>query len=134
MPALRFRVKICLNLALKFSLVLRQTECCSRKSFFLNTLEPEVLQRSDASQNDHKSKGYLHVKSDKNDLKRLGYPTFIRLFKIRLNNPSMNISGQGEVYRTSYGADNPTAETSFSFGDQFNATTMGKASQLWDPL
>jgi len=27
-------------------------------------------------------------KSDKNDLKRLGYPTFIRLFKIWFNNPS----------------------------------------------
>ena len=51
-------------------------------------MEPEVLHRSDASQNDHKSKGYLPVKSDKNDLKRLGYPTFIRLFKIRLNNPN----------------------------------------------
>ena len=88
MPALRFRVKICLNLALKFSVVLRQTECCSRKSFFktLITLEPEVLHRSDASQNDHKSKGYL---PDKNVLKRLGYPTFIRLSKIRLNSPSL---------------------------------------------
>ena len=63
MPALRFRVKICLNLPLKFSVVLRQTECFSRKSFFktLITLEPEVLHRSDASQNDHKSKGYLAV-------------------------------------------------------------------------
>ena len=28
------RVKICLNLPLKFSVVLRQTGCCSRKSFF----------------------------------------------------------------------------------------------------
>ena len=65
MPALRFRVKICLNLPLKFSVVLRQTECCSRKSFFktLITLEPEVLHRSDASQNDHKSQGYLPVKN-----------------------------------------------------------------------
>ena len=53
-------------------------------------MEPEVLHRSDASQNDHKSKGYLPVKSDKNDFKRLGYPTFIRLFKIRLNNPRTN--------------------------------------------
>ena len=48
-------------------------------------MEPEVLHRSDVSQNDHKSKGYLPVK---NDLKRLEYPTFIRLFEIRLNNPS----------------------------------------------
>ena len=46
-------------------------------------MEPEVLHRSDASQNDHKSKGYLPIK---NDLK-LGYPTFIRLSKIRLNSP-----------------------------------------------
>ena len=36
MPALRFMVKICLNLPLKFSEVLRLTDCCSRKSFFLN--------------------------------------------------------------------------------------------------
>ena len=48
-------------------------------------MEPEVLHRSDASQNDHKSKGYLH-----DDLKRLGYPTFIRLFKIRLNNSNQD--------------------------------------------
>ena len=57
MPALWFRVNICLNLLLKFSAFLRQTECCS----------------------------------DKNDLKRLGYPTFIRLFKIRLNNSSLDL-------------------------------------------
>ena len=43
---------------------------------------------------------------------------------------STNISGQGEVYRTSYGADNLTAETSFSFGDQFNATTMGESKPV----
>ena len=30
--------------------------------------------------------------------------------------------------------NNLAAETSFSFGDQFNATTMGKAGQMWDPL
>ena len=68
-------------------MVLRQTERFSRKSFFktLITLEPEVLHRSDASQNDHKSKGIIPVK---NDLKRLGYPTFIRLSKIRLNSPN----------------------------------------------
>ena len=84
MPALRFRVKICLNLALKFSLVLRQTECCSRKSFFktLITLEPKVLHRSD----------------DKNDLKRLGYPTFIRLSKIRLNSPNPDPKIGPQVY------------------------------------
>ena len=65
MLALRFRVKICLNLALKFSVVLRQTECCSRKSFLksLITFEPEVLHRSDATQNDHKSKGHLPIKN-----------------------------------------------------------------------
>ena len=47
----------------------------------------------------------------------------------------MNISGQGEVYRTSYGADNLTAETSFSFGDQFNATTINRLEvAAQDPL
>ena len=30
--------------------------------------------------------------------------------------------------------NNLAAETSFSFGDEFNATTMGKAGQMWDPL
>ena len=54
----------------------------------LITPERKVPQWSDASQNDHKSKGFLPVKkSDKNDLKRLGHPTFIRLSKIRLNSP-----------------------------------------------
>ena len=56
--------------------------------FFLTliSLESEVLHRWDASWNDHKSKGCLPVKkSDKNDLKLLGHPTFIRLFKIRFH-------------------------------------------------
>ena len=76
MPALRFRVKICLNLPLKFSVVLRQTGCFLRKSFFktLITLEPEVLHRPDASQNDHKSKGYLPIK---NRIKTTGIGLFL---------------------------------------------------------
>ena len=63
-----------------FGLLLENLECCSRESFFevhnhksgtsqaprfccgsgnLTTLEPEVLHRYDASQNDHKSKGFI---------------------------------------------------------------------------
>ena len=87
MPALRFRVNICLNLLLKFSAFLRQTECCSRKSFFLNahnfgTRSPTKVRRISKWPQEQ------GLSTDKNDLKRLGYPTFIRLFKIRLNNSS----------------------------------------------
>ena len=40
-----------------------------------------------------KSKGFLPLKkSDKNDLKRLGHPTFIRLFKIRFHSSIMTDS------------------------------------------
>ena len=39
---------------------------------------------------------YLLKKSDKNDLKRLGHPTFIRLFKIRFHSSSVDI--RFEIY------------------------------------
>ena len=57
--------------------------------FFLTliTLEPEVLHRWDASENDHKSKGFPPVK---NRIKRLGHLTFIRLFKIRFHSSNQN--------------------------------------------
>ena len=54
----------------------------------LITPEQKVPQWSDTSQNDHKSKGLPVKKSDKNDLKRLGHPTFIRLFKNRFHSSS----------------------------------------------
>jgi len=57
------------------------SECCLRN------------QRSYIGQTHLKSKGYIYLlKTDKNDLKRFGHPTFIRLSKIRLNSTSFNVS------------------------------------------
>ena len=57
----------------------------------LITPERKVPQRSDTSQNDHKSKGYPSKTSaftmQKSDR---GARLFIKLFKIRLNSPSLN--------------------------------------------
>ena len=61
----------------------------------LITPERKVPQRSDTSQNDHKSKGYPSKTSaaaftmQKSDRGALGIGLLIRLFKIRLNSPSL---------------------------------------------
>ena len=61
----------------------------------LITPERKVPQRSDTSQNDHKSKGYPSKTSaaDKSRIEApagaLGIRLFIRLFKIRLNSPRL---------------------------------------------
>ena len=58
----------------------------------LITPERKVPQRSDTSQNDHKSKGYPSKTLCKSRIEAptgaLGIRLFIRLFKIRLNSPS----------------------------------------------
>ena len=90
-------------------------------------MEPEVLHRSDASQNDHKSKGYLPVKTDKNVLKRLGYPTFIRLSKIRLNSPSVECGGpREENVEKRPAADwcNPKSPKSLEIQNQFTLRAL----------
>ena len=69
----------------------------------LITLEPLVLQRSHAPQNDHKSKTYLLPKeqglftSEKSDaaacpISDFGVRLHIRLFKLQLNTPSIYVS------------------------------------------
>ena len=73
----------------------------------LITPEQKVPQRSDASQNDHKSKGYPSKTStmQKSDTGALGIRLFIRLFKIRLNSPNLDHSIAFRIHNPSVNWD-----------------------------
>ena len=71
----------------------------------LITPERKVPQRSDASQNDHKSKGYTAKTSAaaftlKAPISDFCIRLFIRLFKIRLNSPTSNASALPNISLT----------------------------------
>ena len=64
-------------------------------------------------------------KSDKNDLKRLGHPTFIRLFKIRFHSSSWNGYHRSQVVQSTFGANN-ICNMKYMCGKYLTITTVLK--------